>query len=235
MPAFLYFLGGLVSQNRALAYFVIYAATIFFGNTSAFISFWFAINGFLGSMGLPFLLITIFAAEFTGDILWYSVGKKFHETKFGNFIRGRFVTRNSKIEKSIAKNGYLLIFISKFLYGSALPTVFLSGWTNFPMKKFIKTSLLSLIVWIPVLSVLAFSLFSWLAPIQALAAFKNYEITFLISIGLFILIEYAFMKLAKIIFAEIFKNGKNGCGNQPSAVGPGAVLDGDKPQPPLTG
>ena len=81
--------GLLASQNLLLAYFIIYVATIFLGNISAFVSFWVIAEGYFGAWGVPALILTIFLADLSGDLLWYSLGRGTRNTRFGNWIRRR--------------------------------------------------------------------------------------------------------------------------------------------------
>jgi len=74
-------IGLLASQNLFLAYFIIYIATIFLGNISAFASFWIVFQGYFGMWGVPFLILTIFLADVTGDLLWYALGRATRDTR----------------------------------------------------------------------------------------------------------------------------------------------------------
>lgn len=192
-------LGYLASQNHFLAYFIVYLSTIFLGNISAFIAFWVMLHGAFGTWGLPLLLLTIILSDFTGDMLWYSLGYALRDTKFGNFLRAK-MPRREKIEAALEKNGVRLVFISKFLYASAFPVIFSVGWTKMEFKKFLKVSALSILIWVPILFALAYGLISGLTPLRAIAIFKKFEVVFIIGLAAFIAIDYLLAKLFKYIF-----------------------------------
>jgi membrane protein DedA with SNARE-associated domain len=177
------------SQNVPLAFFIIYLGTIFVGNISAFVSFWIILNGNFGSWGIPLLILTIFLADMTGDLSWYSLGRATHDTRFGHWIRGH-VPGYKRAEATIEKNGGMLIFFAKFIYASSFPVIFSLGWTKMPFKRFLRNSVLSILIWLPILIGLAFGLIYGLSPLGALAIFKDLEWVFLIGLILFIVFDY---------------------------------------------
>ena len=203
-------LGLIASQNMFLAYFIIYLATIFLGNISAFAAFWAVFHGALGFWGIPLLIATIFVADVSGDLLWYSLGRELRDTRLGNFVKNH-LRHHEKIERSAQKNGAGLIVMSKFLYASAFPVIFLAGWMKMEFGKFIKTSLLSIVIWLPILSGLSYGLFSGLSPLGAVSIFKNFELVLVISLALFIVADYFVAKLARKILGRKFGilNGDN--------------------------
>lgn len=207
MPAFLSSLTLLADQNHFLAYFIIYFATILFGNIAAFISFWLALNGALGMWGVPILLLTLLLAVFSGDLLWYSIGKAMKNTRLGYFLQNRFAPQHEKIETALLKNGRSWIFMSKFLYSSSFPVIFTAGWMGLELKKFAKASFQSILVWLPILTGLIYGVFAGLTPLRAFQIFKGFEILFLFGLGIFFFAQYFIAKLLKKIFIKVFKNG----------------------------
>ncbi len=183
------------SQNITLAYFIIYLGTIFIGNISAFVSFWVVIKGSFGPWGVPLLILIIFLADASGDLAWYSLGRFTHDTRFGNWIKSH-VPGYKKAEETMAKNGGILIFFAKFVYASSFPVIFSLGWTQMPFKKFLRNSILSILIWLPVLVGLSFGLVAGLSPLSTITAFKNFELVFLGGLILFIVLDYL---LAKVI------------------------------------
>lgn len=219
MANFLTNIGLLAGQNPFLAYFIIYLVTIFLGNISAFASLWLALRGYLGTWGVPWILLTIFAAEATGDLLWYALGRTLRETRFGNFVKNH-LPGHSKIEQNLERNGRNWIFLSKFLYGSTFPIIFLVGWTKTDFKKFFQTSLVALLLWLPILTGLAYGLIFSLTPLGAIAAFKvifkKFEFVFFFGLGLFVVADYFLAKAFKIIAARRFLRENDGSTNLPS-------------------
>lgn len=191
-------LGFLVGQSLPLAYFIIYAATIFLGNIAAFISFWVVSRGYSGSWGIPLLALAIFCAEATGDLLWYSLGRGLRNTRFGNWIKNH-LPGHQKIESILQRNGKKLLFFSKFAYGASFPIIFLVGWTRMEFARFFRNSILSILAWLPIFFGLAYVLISGLAPLQAVATFKDVEFAFFVALALFLFLHYLIAKAIAIL------------------------------------
>jgi membrane protein DedA with SNARE-associated domain len=226
MPQFLTNIGLLAGQNQFLAYFIVYIATIFLGNISAFAAFWMVFRGFFGLWGVPLLVLTIFLANISGDLLWYSLGFTLRDTRLGNFIRNR-IPRHEKIEAKLQKIGTRIVFMSKFFYGSVFPLIFLVGWFKINFKKFFRMSVLSVLIWLPILTLLAFGLVSGLSPLRAVNIFKNFEMVFLVGIGLFIAADYFLARLFKKLFGKGFVNGNNNNNHEGGDNGSGTNVRGD--------
>ena len=192
-------IGILASQNLPLAYFIIYLATIFLGNVSAFAGFWFAAQGYFGPWGIPFLIATVFLANFSGDLLWYTLGRKLHKTRFGNWIKNH-IPGYEKIAGRVERNGKRLIFLAKFLYSSSFPVIFAVGWTQMEFRRFVRTSILSILLWLPILLGLAYAVISGLSPLDAVDDLKRFEVTFLIGLVLFLVLDYLIAKLFRKFF-----------------------------------
>ena len=182
-------IGLLGSHNLFLAYFIIYIAIIFLGNISAFASFWIVFQGYFGPWGVPFLLIAIYAGNVSGDLLWYTMGRTLQETKFGNWIR-KHTPGYEKAAAAVERNGRGLMMVSKFIVASAFPVMFSVGWTKMPFKKFVRTSLLSALLWLPVLIGLSYAVVSGLSPLHAVAIIRDFEWLFFVGLGLFIILDY---------------------------------------------
>jgi membrane protein DedA with SNARE-associated domain len=180
---------GLASHNPFLAYAIIYVSTIFLGNISAFVSFWIIAQTNFGFWGFPLLIVTIFCSDFTGDLLWYSLGRKLRGTRFGLWIKNH-LPGHARIESMLDRNGKQWLFLSKFIFGSAPPVIFLIGWTGMEFKIFLKNSIYSILLWLPILIGLAYGLISGLSPLNAVADFKEFEWTFVVGLLLFIILDY---------------------------------------------
>lgn len=189
------------SQNVPLAYFIIYLGTIFVGNVTAFVSFWVVMKGGFGAWGVPLLIVAIFLADLSGDLLWYTLGRTLHDTRFGNWIKRR-IPNYERVEAMLNKNGSALIIFAKFVYASSFPVIFSIGWTRMGFKRFIKSSVLSILIWLPILIGLAFGLVSGLSPLSAISTFKDFEWIFLIGLILFIFLDYLLARVIGRLFEQ---------------------------------
>lgn len=196
----------LASQNPFLAYFIIYLATIFLGNISAFVSFWIIAQTSLGLLGFPTLILVVFLSDFSGDMLWYSLGRKLRDTRFGGWVKNH-LPGHRKAEKVLKYHGRYWIYFSKFVFGSAPLVIFSIGWTGMKFKAFLKNSVFSILLWLPILIGLAYGLVSGLSPLSAVDDFKKFEWNFLIGIALFIFLDLVVARGISKLLKKIIKNG----------------------------
>jgi membrane protein DedA with SNARE-associated domain len=193
----------LAGHNLLLAYLVVYLATIFLGNIGAFLALWAAFEGGLGAWGVPGVLTAAFAANVTGDMLWYSMGRWLRTTRFGGWIKRR-APQHEKIEAHVAERGPRWMLFAKFAYGSNFPIIFAIGWTQLPFGRFFRRSLLAIAIWLPVILGVSYGLYSSLSPLAAVIEIKHFELLFLAGLILFIILQFALVRF----FEKVF--GKNG-------------------------
>lgn len=207
----------LADQNLFLAFFIIYLGTIFFGNISAFATFWIAFRGGFGAWGIPLAALVIFAAEVSGDMLWYSLGSTLRDTRLGTFLKNR-LPNHEKLESKIQTKIVRMVVLSKFIYASSFPIIFMIGWSRVAFKRFFRASSLTLAAWVPLLMGIAYGLFSSLSPLGAIATFRQFEINFFIGIAAFIVANYFLTKLVKFVFGKWWKE-ENGNGDIKKELG----------------
>ncbi len=196
MSTFIAALGAIAGQNLVLATFIIYVGTIFLGNIAAFTGFWIVAHGYFGAWGVPLLVLAMFLANITGDTLWYSLGHKLRNTRLGGWIKSR-IPGHERMERILLHNGRKMLFFSKFMYGASFPVVFLIGWTRTPFKKFFRTSVLSILAWIPLFLGLAFTLVSGLSPLLAAATLRDVELIFLVVLAVFVAVDFLIGKVVE--------------------------------------
>jgi membrane protein DedA with SNARE-associated domain len=123
----------------------------------------------------------------TGDLLWYSLGRALRGTRFGLWVETH-LPGHAKAEAMLQQRGQQWLFLSKFVLGFAPPIVFSIGWSGMDFKTFYKNSLLSILLWLPVLTGLAYGIVSGLAPLAA-TDFKKIEWVALGGFVLFIILD----------------------------------------------
>jgi membrane protein DedA with SNARE-associated domain len=198
----------LASQNIVLAYLIIYVAVIFLGNIGAFVAFWIAFQGGLGAWGVPFVIVGAFAANVTGDLLWYSLGRGLRVTRFGNWLKHRtklYKRHGERLESHVERKGRRWMLFAKFAYGSNFPILFSLGWIQLPFRQFFRRSLLAIALWLPVILGVSYGLYASLSPLAAIADIKQFEIYFLIGLVLFIILQWL---LGKIVGGFLSRNGE---------------------------
>ncbi len=203
MASFLHAIGVLAAHNPLLAYLGFYGGVILFGNLGIFAGLWFVTQGYLGEWGILFFILTVFVAEITGDLLWYSLGRGLRDTKLGTFLKNH-LPRHEKLERHLEKNCSRWVFLSKCAWGTTFPVVFLVGWSKVDFGKFFKTSLFAIALAVPIVLFVAAILISSVSYLRAVTAFRKFEWLFFAVLLVFLVIQLGIAKWVKFTF------GRNG-------------------------
>jgi len=196
----------LANHDVAVVFGTVYVVTIFGGNIAAFAALLVAFAAHLESWRIMAILGIVALGEVTGDCMWYSLAHFLRHTRIGNWIKNH-IPGHARAEGALQKNGRKYLYLSKFAYGSAGFVSFFIGWTGgMPFKKFIKNSLMSVLIALPVLFLLAYGIFSGLSPLAAVSQFKHLERIVLVGIVAFLVLEYALAKVVRYVFGDNSRN-----------------------------
>lgn len=98
-----------------------------------------------GLLSLPIVIIVAILGGFTGDVIWYFVGRK-----YGNpFIqkRPKLAKRVLTIQKLLDKYGVLFVLTFRFIYGIRTVAPVFLGSIHYPTKKYILLNAAGAVVW----------------------------------------------------------------------------------------
>ncbi len=182
------FVASTAGQNPLLAYSVIYLATIFLGNISAFVGLWIIFEANFGIVGFLGLILAVFLSDMTGDLLWYSLGRSLRGTRFGLWVETH-IPGHDKAETMCQKKGVRWLFLSKFVIGFAPPVIFSIGWSGLDFRTFLKNSIFSILLWLPVLVGLAYGIIVGLAPLSG-GDIEKFELVAAAGLILFIALDF---------------------------------------------
>ena len=189
MDGFLASISPLFTTHPFLAFPLIYVITIILGDIFAFAAFWLIFSLRLGEEYVLTALAVVLFSNVSGDLLFYYLGKYLRDTKIGDAIKNHLPYHN-RLESHIQANSRRWIFLSKFIYASTFTIIFLVGWTKVELRTFLRTSLLSIFSWVPLLFALAYAL-SWsFSSLGAAAAFHKIELLFLAGIISFVIFHW---------------------------------------------
>ncbi len=204
------FLALLLGKSLPMIYFIIYLATVLFGNIAAFFSFWIIFEAHLGALSLIEILLVIFLADVSGDLLWYSIGNGLRGTKFGYWIETH-LPGHTKAETMLQKRGAQWIVFSKFVFGFAPAVVFSVGWSGVDFRTFFRKSLISSMLWVPVLGGVVFGIVSGLSPLIP-TSFKRIEWVILAGLLAFIVVDYLVLTIIKLVIDRFTDDGDKTAG-----------------------
>ncbi|MBC7659868.1 MAG: DedA family protein [Chitinophagaceae bacterium] len=98
-----------------------------------------------GLLSLPIVIIVATIGGFSGDLIWYLVGRK-----YGNpFIekRPKLLKRVAVIQKLLDKYGVLFVFSFRFIYGIRTVAPVFLGVARYPIRKYLMLNAVGAIVW----------------------------------------------------------------------------------------
>lgn len=143
-----------IIANPILAYAIIFLGMFIEGEGLIIFSSIFAWQGHLNWL---ILAATVLIGTMAGDILWYGGGRLLRGTRLGNWLDKRYEKHTDALDTNIREHYGRLAVLSKFMYFTTHPTIFLVGWNKFPFKKFLWITLYATTIW--ALSVLGIGYF----------------------------------------------------------------------------
>jgi membrane protein DedA with SNARE-associated domain len=143
-----------ILANPVLTYAIIFVGMFFEGEGIILLASFFAWNGKLGWLTLIFVVLL---GTMAGDLLWYAGGRFLRNTRLGNWLDKKYESHTSSLDTNIREHYGRLAILSKFMYFTTHPTVFLVGWNKFPFRRFVWITFYATTVW--ALTVLAVGYF----------------------------------------------------------------------------
>ena len=140
MSAIELFLAG----SPLLAYAIIFFGVMIEGEGIILLASVFAAQGHLSWALLAILAIS---GTIIGDILWYLAGKHLKGTRLGCWLDRRYEKTGGWVGELIMNRYHWYAIVSKFMYFTTRPTIFLAGWHGFDFKKFIKITTYATVAW----------------------------------------------------------------------------------------
>lgn len=167
--------GALVLQYPTWSHLILGAATIIQGELAVFAAVYLVVQGSL-SWGDYFLstIAVLAGAEF----LVYLIGRAIRTTRFGWRLSRKFKA-NRKVQLYtfyLKRNMKKLFVISKFLPGTNLLIILLTGWSRTKLGEYLKAYLVSIILWFGSMTALAYLLSSELHELKATKVFREAEL-----------------------------------------------------------
>jgi membrane protein DedA with SNARE-associated domain len=141
-----------------------------------------------GTISLFLFLINILAAA-TADSFWYAIGKMAKKEKLYTyrFVKKRIVEAE-RFSAFFSKHGVLLVFLTKFIYGTRIASHVLAGMHKIRFYKFLIATAAGTALWFGLFFVLFHSVDAGLAEAEATAA--RVQLLFLITIAALVILNW---------------------------------------------
>ncbi len=177
-----------------LAYLIIFLGVTIEGEGIILLASVFAAQGHLSWF---WLAVSAISGTIVGDLFWFEMGRHLKGTKLGGWLDRRYEKTGEWLNDWIVSRYHWYAVVSKFMYFTNRPTIFLAGWHNFDQKKFFKITIYATLIWAAIILGLGY-LFGLTV---GLIGFKKilHRITYF-AIGLFVvlfLIEWGINKLVR--------------------------------------
>lgn len=175
---------------RPLGYILAFFGMIFEGDGTLFTVFFLTREGFfdIGDMTM-----IVFVATFFGDTLWYWIGRKY----IASFPRiQRWVDRFAKpFDHHLKENPTRTLLLTKFVYGAHHAVLVRAGMFRMDFKKFLRSDLVSIFVWVAVVG--GFGYFSSVSLAHEKHYLRYAEVALLIALILFFAMEHSIKKFSQ--------------------------------------
>ncbi len=133
-----------IIANPLLTYAIVFFGMFVEGEGIIILASIFAWHGRLNWLAVVLLVIL---GTFIGDLVWYAAGRLLRGTRLGNWLDRKYEKPGDMIEKAVTEHYARFAILSKFLYFTTHPTVFLVGWHKFNFRRFLWVTLYATLVW----------------------------------------------------------------------------------------
>lgn len=175
---------------KPLGYILAFFGMVFEGDGALFTLAFLTAEGFfdIGDMLIVILLSVVF-----GDTLWYFVGKKYI-TFFPRVVA--WVDRFAKpFDRHLLERPTRTLLLTKFVYGAHHAVLIRAGMAKMDFRKFIKSDIISIVVWVGVVGGLGY--FSSISLAYEKKYLRYAEIALLLALILFFVAEHYIKKFSQ--------------------------------------
>lgn len=175
---------------KPLGYILAFFGMVFEGDGSLFALAFLTAEGFfdVGDM-----LIVVFLSVVFGDTLWYWIGRKYI-ISFPRVVA--WVNRFAKsFDRHLLERPTRTLLLTKFVYGAHHAVLIRAGMSKMDFRKFIKSDLVAVVVWIAVIGGLGY--FSSVSLAYEKKYLRYAEMSLLVALILFFTAEHYIKKFSQ--------------------------------------
>jgi membrane protein DedA with SNARE-associated domain len=142
-----------LSASPLLAYTIIFIGVMIEGEGIILLASVFALQGHLSWF---WLAVTAIGGTIFGDVLWFEAGRNLKGTRIGSWLDKRYEKTGGWVNEMISSRYHWYAVISKFMYFTTRPTIFLAGWHGFEFKKFLKITTYATVIWATIIMIIGY-------------------------------------------------------------------------------
>lgn len=157
----------ILGLSPQVIYAGVYIGIIFTGGVTLLPAMLYALSGYLD---MKLVFVVAIAAALTADSLWYMVGRAAKEKRIYSlpFVRRR-MTEARQFSYFFRKHGVLLVFVTKFIWGTRIASHVLAGVHRISFWKFALSTMSGTAVWFSMFYFLLRSVDAGIAAAKATA------------------------------------------------------------------
>ncbi len=167
-------------------YIFLFIGIIFAGEAVLLPAIYFALDG---KLHMPYVILTFLLATATADFTWYYVGRHMGDRFARRMVKGKIQERLERLSGPFAKHGSMVLFFSKFVYGTRIAVQILAGLQKMSLRKYFSINMLGIFTISTFIAVLAYSIDETIENITDFI--HNVEVAFLIFIVALVLVQLA--------------------------------------------
>lgn len=133
-----------LSGQPFLAYLIIFIGVMIEGEGIILLASIFAAQGHLSWF---WLALTAVSGTIIGDLLWFEAGRHLKGTKVGCWLDKHYEKTGDWFNETIMQRYHWYAVVSKFMYFTTRPTIFLAGWHDFDAKRFFRITVYATLIW----------------------------------------------------------------------------------------
>jgi membrane protein DedA with SNARE-associated domain len=182
----------IASALESHPYILLFVGLLFAGETILLPAIYFALSG---RLSLSYVVAIAMAATTISDIVWYYIGLHMKERFFSRLINKRLVSTFEKLSGAFARRGALILYSSKFVYGTRVAAQLLSGAERMRFRTYVSVNFLGILSLTLFIVLLAYLTEASVERIGDLV--HDLEVAFLAFVALLVLAHVAAGKYLK--------------------------------------
>ncbi len=158
-------------------YVFIFIGLLFAGETVLLPAVYFAMTG---KLELPYVIAVALPATITADLFWYWVGVQLGKSGSRRFLSDRTMTALEKISGAFYRRASLVLYLSKFVYGTRIATHVLAGLKRMKLRTYLGVNFLGSLSLIALIAFISYSANVTASSLGGM--FRKIEVVFLLAV-----------------------------------------------------
>jgi len=178
-------------------YALLFVGMFFAGETVLLPAIYFALRG---DLHLSYVIAIALAATVASDFVWYFIGSHMKNRFARRVVSGRLEKSLEKLDIAFTKRGALVLYLSKFVYGTRTAAQVLSGLHQMQLRKYVVVNFLGIFSLVSLISLIAYSIDATIERLTDIA--HALEVAFLVFVCIVVLLHLVFGKYLKDIWSR---------------------------------